>query len=271
MPQHPYWRGQIRIALITLPVHLYTATRRSSQIALRELDRNTGERIHHKNVTAEGRPVEDEAIVKGYEIEKDEYVLFEKDELRELKLPSGDTLELNEFVDLSSIPLAHFEKPYFLLPDTKTSAEIYNVIVAALRATGKAGIGQIALYGREQLCAVSAFHHGMLLETLRYVDELQDVPEIYQIPPPKIKSDYLSMASQLIEQNTQPLDLSKYQDHYRSALLELIEARKEHRKPVFPERKKPEKVVDFMDALRKSLQEKERPSTSAKRQHRKSS
>jgi DNA end-binding protein Ku len=266
MAQHPYWRGQIRIALITLPVHLYTATRRSSHVTLHEIDRNTGERIHHQNVTDEGRPVEDEDIVKAYEYQKGEYVILEKDELQSVKLPSGDTLELEEFVDLSAIPLAYFERPYFLLPEGKGSTEIYDVIRSALEATGKAGIGQVALYGREQLCAVSAFKNGMMLQTLRYADELQELPEIYSAPATKVKGDYLALAEQLIEKGSKPFDLSRFQDHYREALRELIEAKQEHRKPVFAARPKPEKVVNFMDALRRSLEQKEGKRSPPKRQ-----
>jgi DNA end-binding protein Ku len=141
------------------------------------------------------------------------------------------------------------------VPEGKAATEIYHVLCSALRSANKAGIGQISLYGHEQLCAVSALQNGMILEILRYPGELQDLPVLYTQPSPKVKSDYLALARQLIEKSAQPFDPSRYRDHYREALLELIEAKKEHRRPSFPAREKPEKVIDFMDALRRSLKE----------------
>lgn len=255
MAAHPYWSGQIRISLVTLAVNIFTATRRESQIPLHELDRKTGERIRHQNVNDDGDPVENEDIVKGYEYEKNEYVLLEKEEIEGVKLPSSDTLELNEFVTVEDIPIMHFERPYYVLPEKKADAEIYTVLNEALGSSGKAGIGQIALRGREELCAVMAFENGLILETLRYDAELSDPSEFFSgLERHAAKRDYIALAKQLIEQNTHPLKLDRFHDHYHEALKELIEAKKHHRKPRYAKPvEKPGKVVDFMDALQRSL------------------
>src|SRR5262249_28740743 len=154
-----------------------TATRRSSQLPLHELSRKTGERVHHQNVTEDGKFIDRDDIVKGYEYEKGEYVTLEQEEIDDIKLPSSDTLELGNFVDASAIPIIRFERPYFVLPANKKAEEIYDVFTEALRANQKAGIGQIALRGREELCAILPFEQGLILETLRYDAELDEVPE----------------------------------------------------------------------------------------------
>lgn len=255
MAVRPYWSGLIRISLVSFPVTLNSALQRGSQIPLNEIDRETGERIHHRNVLEDGTEVPRENIIKGFKTEDDEYVLLEPEEIDDIKLPSSNTLELVMFTKLSAIALPRFERPYFVLPDGKDAEEIYAVIHEALLDSGKAGIGQIAMRGKEELCAVVPRKEGLALETLRYDQELLDAKEFYpDFSKRKLKSDYVDLANQLIEKNTVPANFSQFHDHYHEALLELIEAKKAHRKPRLPKAaKQPEKVVDFMDALRKSL------------------
>jgi DNA end-binding protein Ku len=169
---HSFWTGQIRISLVTLAVQLLPATKRTSQMALHELHRPTGERIHHQDVLENGKPVKDSDIVKGYEYAKGEYVLLEQKEIDAVKLPSSDELELIHFIDVDALPVIRLERPYFVVPDGKKSDEIYHVIAESLKESNKAGIGQITLRGREELCAIMALEHGLVLETLRYDMEL---------------------------------------------------------------------------------------------------
>ncbi|MBV8939712.1 MAG: Ku protein [Alphaproteobacteria bacterium] len=255
MAPRPYWSGQIRISLVFLPVQVYNATLRSASIPLRELSRDTGERIHHRNVTASGEEVDSDDIVKGYEYEKGQYVLLEDEDLEKVKLPSSDTLELVEFVDADSIPLIHYERPYYVLPNGKNAGEIYTVIRDALREAGKVGIGQIALRGREELVALSPLENGLLMETLRYPQELRNPREFFEdIDTKKASSDYVALARELIKRNSGKLDMSRFHDHYHEAMQELINSRIEHRKPQFAKAKAPPtKVVNLMDALRQSL------------------
>jgi DNA end-binding protein Ku len=255
MAARPYWSGQIRISLVAFSVTLNSALRKGSQVPLHELDRKSGERIHHQNVTEDGTEVDHDDIVKGFETDKDQYVVIEQEEIDEIKLPSSDTLEIDAFVDVSSIPVIRFERPYFVLPDGKDAREIYAVIHQALLKSGKAGIGQIAMRGREELCAVIPVEGGLILETLRYNAELQTSDDIFpDLGTKKLKSDYVDLANQLIKKNTHEPHFEKFHDHYHEALLELIKAKKAHRKPKYPKATKPTgKVIDFADALRKSL------------------
>ncbi len=257
MAARPYWSGQIRISLVSFGVTLNNALRRGSQVPLHELDRSSGSRIHHRNVTEDGKEVEREQIVKAYEAEKDEYVILEQDEIDAIKLPSSDTLELVTFTDRSSIALARFERPYFVLPDGKNAEEIYAVMHAALLKSDKAGLGQVAMRGREELCAVLATKKGLMLHTLRYDAELSDEDVFPDLGSVRLKGDYVTLANQLIEKNTHPPQFDKFHDHYHEALLELVHAKQAHRKPRYTAAKSPAKVVNFMDALRKSLGAKE--------------
>ena len=224
---------------------------------MHELSRRTGERVHHQNVTDGGKIVDRNDIIKVYEYVKGEYVTLEPEEIEDIKLPSSDTLELDNFIDISSIPVIHFERPYFVLPEKKKDEEIYYVFAEALRANGKAGIGQISLRGREELCAVLPFEQGLILETLRYEAELDEIPEFFTEKNHKGKGEYVTLARQLIRENTHPLHLEKFHDRYHEALLELIEAKQKHRKPHLPAvEKHPAKIVDFAEALRRSLKAK---------------
>jgi DNA end-binding protein Ku len=257
MAQRPYWTGQIRIALVYLPVQVYSALRRSSSISLHEIHRPTGERVHHLNVIEDGTVVERRDIVKGYEVEKGSYVLLEKEEIEEIKLPSSDVLELVQFVDKKSLPATMFKNPFFVLPDGKKAEEIYAVIHQALQETGKVGIGQITLRGKEELCAVLPAEKGLVLETLHYMGEVQDPEEAFDdLEDIKPSGEYVHLATELIEKNSDKLDLARFRNHYIEALRELIEAKREHRPPssVAPSPKAP-KVVNFMEALRHSLEE----------------
>jgi DNA end-binding protein Ku len=261
MAARPYWSGQIRISLVTMNVDLFSATVRASQTPLHELQRSTGERIHHQNINGDGETVDEEDIVKGFEIEKDEYVFLEKKELDDLRLESSDTLELTQFVDADAIPLMHYERPYYVLPGGKDDGQVYAVIAEALRSTGKIGIGQITLRGREELCALAPFDKGLIIETLRYDAELQDAHKFYGSLKDKIvKTDQVALAKQLITQNTQTPRLDRFHDRYHEALAELVEAKRHHRKPkTFKPVHKTAKPGNFMEALQRSLKLGQKP------------
>jgi DNA end-binding protein Ku len=255
MAGRPYWSGQIRISLVSFPVSLRSALKRGSQIPLHEVDRDSGERIRHLNVTESGKEVEYSDIIRAYDADDEQQVLLEPDEIKAIRLPSSDALELGAFVDVAAIPVERYERPYFVLPDGKDAQEIYTVIYRALADSGKAGIGQITLRGHEELCAVLAGQGGLMLETLRYDREILDGEDVFpDLGKHRPKSDYVELADQLIRKNAVQPAFSGFHDRYHEALLELIKAKQAHRKPKLPKAaKQPEKVVDFMDALRRSL------------------
>ena len=268
MARHAYWSGQIKIALVYLPVQLQTATRSSSQIDLDQIHGPSGERIHYAKVLEDGTEVEKEDIVKGYKDENGDYIIMTQDEIDNVKLPSSDVLELVQFVDLKSIPLYHFEKPYYITPNGKEAGEIYVTIRDALKKSGKAGIGQLALRGREDLCAVLPYEDGLILEVLRYDNEVKKPDEFFGSITNKTEADNVEMALELIKKRSSPLKLEKFEDHYHDALLELINSKRENRKPQYVVAEKPKNVINLMDALRKSLHgggaDDEKPKTKSK-------
>jgi DNA end-binding protein Ku len=256
MALHPYWSGLIRLSLVSLPVNIYSALSRSRQIPLHEIYRPTGQRVHHQNVV-DGEPVERDDIVKGYEAEKGEYVILEPEEIKELKIPSQRTLEITQFVDGSAIDAVYYESPYFVTPDSKSGEKAFVVIREALRATGKVGLGQLAISGRERLCAIKPCGSGMLLETLRYEDEIRkNDPFFGEIEKGGVDQEELSLAKELIKQKTMSFKPGQFHDHYREALQELINSKLEHRKPrEVVEEPPPAKIINLMEALRKSLKQ----------------
>lgn len=256
MALRPYWSGQIRLSLVSLPVSIYPALSRSRQIPLHEIYRKTGQRVRHQN-TVDGEEVDREDIVKGYEVEKGEYVILEPDEIKDLKIPSKKTLEITQFVDKGSIDQVYYETPYFVTPEGKGSEDAFIVIRDALRQSGKVGLGQLAIAGRERLCAIKPCGSGIMLETLRYEDEIRESdPYFGDIDDGAVDKEQLSLAKELIKRKTATFKPEKFHDHYKEALQELINSKLEGRKPRDVIEEPPSgKVINLMDALRKSLKE----------------
>ena len=255
MARRPYWSGQIRIALVFLPVQVFTATQRSAQVPMHQYDRESGERIHHRNVNESGEEMERDDIVRGYESKDKGVIYLEDDDIDGVMLPSSDTLELQQFIDAEALPIMHYERPYYVMPDGESAPEIYAVLRDALVESGKIGIGQMALRGREELCAVMPYGRGLMLQTLRYPKELIDQKEFFDdLKLPKASSDYIALARQLVKQKAKKPDLAAFHDRYHEALMELIHAKEQKRAPEYKRAEKPnDNVINLMDALKASL------------------
>ena len=251
----PYWTGQIRLSLVSLPVEIYAATTSYRSIPLHELYRANKQRIHHQNV-ADDVPVEREDIVKGYEYEKGKYVTLEKDEIAAIKIPSKKTLEIVQFVDVDEIDPLYFEKPYFVVPKDDNAEEAFVTMREAMRQTHKYGLGQLVIAGRERLCTLKPCGRGMMLDLIRYKEEVRKADNYFdEIDDIKIDPDQLNLAKQLIKQKTSHFHPEKFHDHYIEALRELIDSKIEDREPEYEEEERPKaKVINLLDALKKSLQ-----------------
>lgn len=256
-----YWKGHLRLSLVTIDVALYSATESGAKVSLRQIHQPTGRRVRYQKVAEGGDPIEDESeIVKGYELGDDEYVVLEPDELDEIKLETKRAIRLVQFVEASEVDPRYFEKPYYLAPQGEAAAEGFVVIREALRRAKKIGLGQMTMRGRENLVAVKPCGRGLLLETLRYADEVRKSDSVFDdVPEIEPDDDMLGLATQLIDQKTAPFDPAAYSDAYQSALRDLIERKRKGKAVVAvgddKGKRRGAEVVDLMEALKKSLGE----------------
>jgi DNA end-binding protein Ku len=257
----PFWSGHIQISLVSFGVKLFPAVDAKSEIRFHQISRKTGERVRHQNVSAsDEEPVENDEIVKGYEYSKGEYIQIEPSEIAELRIASRTVIEIQQFVDLEELDPGFFEKPYFVLPENDAQADAFAVVHKALQQTRKAGIGKIAVAGREHLIAISAPSDaklaGMMGYLLRYAEEMRDAGEYFSaVKTGKVDEDQLALAKELIKRKTKAFDPHKFTDDYEVALHGLVDAKLKHI-PLPKQQASPrEKVIDLMDALRRSVKE----------------
>jgi len=275
MPARPIWRGQIRLALVSIPVELYPATRSGAQIQFHQVHEPSGKRIRYEKVVPGIGPVDKDEIVKGYEVEKGRYVLLDPEEIESVKLESRKTLDLVQFVDDAGIDAMYFDKPYYVMPADDLAEEAYVVMRDALTAAKKVGVGQLAMRGQEYVVALKPCGRGLLLETLRYADEVHKATSFFrEIGDHKSDPDLLDMASMLIDRKSGEFDASDYHNRYVDALHRLIEEKqkkKGERVIEDPDADAPppkgSNVIDLMAALKKSLGDQKK--TGAKRTTRK--
>ncbi len=269
MPR-PYWSGQIQISLVSFGIKLFPATEAKSEIRFHQLSRKSGERIRHQKVSSDEEPVDNSDIVKGYEYRKGEYVTVEPDEIEHLRIPSRHTLEVTQFVDADELDPEFFEKPYFVVPENDVQAEAFAVVRKALQVTKKVGLGKIAFGGREHLVALSApFDEklaGMMAYTMRYAEELRDPADYFgEIKKVSVDEDQLSLAKVLIKRKASKFVPEKFKDEYEAALREMVEAKVKHAPiPRDEPARKSAKVINLMDALRKSVKGDAAPATKPK-------
>jgi DNA end-binding protein Ku len=254
MAPRAYWSGHLRLSLVSFPVRLYPATSSTSQISLHYVDRKSGERIHYQPVV-EGHPVDKENVAKGYEYEKDRYVILDDDDLKRLKLETAKTIDLVEFVSADEVDPLYLDKPYYLAPDGPIAEDAYLVIREAMRHTRKVGVGQITLAGKERMAAIAPRDRGMALTTLRSKDEVRAADSYFEdIKAHKVDQEQLKLAISLIEGKTTRFDPVHLKDHYQAALKELVEAKLKGVTPPEPKRAEA-RVINLMDALRKSVEQ----------------
>ena len=260
MAARAYWQGQIRLALVSIPVEIYSATRSGATIAFHQIHEPSGKRVQYEKVVPGIGPVDRDEIIKGYEYKKGNYVLLDEDEIEAVKLESKKTLDLSQFVDADGIDPIYFDKPYYVVPADDLAEEAFIVLREALRRSKKIGIGQLAMRGREYVVSLKPCGRGMVLETLRYDDELNKAQSYFRtIGEAKPDEDLLDLATTLIDKKSGEFDASDFHNRYVDALKDLIEQKiknKGARIETPEEDEKPMRgtnVVDLMAALKKSL------------------
>ncbi len=265
MAARPSWRGQIRLALVSIPVEIFPATKAGRSIAFHQIHEPSGQRVKYEKVVPGIGPIDRDEILKGYEVEKGEYVLLEPEEIEKVKLESRKTLELTQFVDLSDIDPIYYDKPYFVVPADDLAEEAFIVLREALRQAKKVGVGQLAMRGQEYVVSLKACGRGMVLETLRYADEVNKAASYFRdIGDAKPDPDLLDLAQTLIDKKSSAFDASIFENRYIEALKNLIaEKQKKKGRRVIQDSSsdtptKGSNVVDLMAALKKSLDAGER-------------
>jgi len=262
MAVRAYWQGQIRLALVSIPVEIYAATKSGATIQFHQIHEPSGKRINYEKVVQGIGPVDRDEIVKGFEVSKGNYVLLEDDEIEAAKVESRKTLDLVQFVDAGEIDVFYFEKPYYVVPADDLAEEAFVVLRDALKAAKKVGIGQISVRGRETLVSLKPCGKGLVLETMRYEDEVRKAQDYFKgIPATKPDKGLLDLATTLIEQRSAPFDAGEFHDRYVDALKKLIEKkRKSKGKKILEDVEEPEpsggsNVIDLMAALKKSVKD----------------
>jgi DNA end-binding protein Ku len=255
-PGRAYWKGFLRLSLVSIPVEVYSAVETASAVALNQIHKPSGKRVNYTKTVQGIGPIDSADIVKGYQVDKDVYVTLEPNEIESLKVESKKTLDLQQFIDVSEIDPRYFEKPYYVVPADEHAAEGYLVIREALRGMKKLGVGQITMAGREHIVAVGPVEKGLVMEVLRYADEVRSPnPYFSDLPALKLDQEMVALARELISKKAAPFEPAKYHDTYAEAMKSLIaEKAKGKRIVARPSPAAPEgKVVDLLDALRKSL------------------
>ncbi len=254
MPARPTWKGYLKISLVNIPVKVFPATDAAATLSFNQLHAECQTRIQQKRWCPNcQREVPNTDIVKGFEFEKGRYVIVEEDDIEKVRVESTRVINLETFTDDTAIDPIYLERPYYLAPDGAVAREAFAVIREGMQ--GKAGIGKVALYGREYLVKVQPREKGLIMYTLRHANEIRSMEAIEELDemPKTVKPDEVKLARQVIGTFEGDVDFNSYKDDYQVGLREIIDAKIEGREVVAPEVEAPPKVVNLMDALRRSL------------------
>jgi DNA end-binding protein Ku len=256
-PARPYWSGTIQLSLVSLPVNIFTGIDRAAEVHFHQIHKPTGKRVRYLKVVPGVGEVKQDDIVKGYEYEKGHYAIVEPEELKALRLDTARTMPIVRFVDRGEIDAIYFDEPFFVAPSEEAGVEAFVVVRDALRDARKVALGQIVLGGRERIAALQPCGRGMLMETLRYPDDIKAADKFFAaIKEGKADKEQRELAAMLIERKSGPFAPDEFKDHYEHAVRELLAEKKKGHKVVAPEEEEPKggaEVIDLMEALRRSI------------------
>jgi Ku protein len=256
MAPRAYWKGSLKLSLVTCPVALYPASTAAEKTRFHMINRETGNRLKQQMVDAEtGDIVEGEDKARGYELSKGKYVEVEKDELEAVQIESNHTIDIDSFVPAEEIDKRYLNHPYYIVPDGKAGVDAFAVIRDAMKDQDRVALARIVLTNREHIIAIEPLGKGLLGTTLRFPYELRDEEEYFDdIKSPKITKDMVDLAVHILDSKAAHFDPSKFRDEYEAALKALVR-RKASGKPIktVEREEKPSNVVSLMDALKQSL------------------
>jgi DNA end-binding protein Ku len=257
MGPRPFWKGYLKLSLVTCPVAMMPATTESERVRFHTLNRATGHRVESQYIDAETKkPVDEDDEVKGYQSGDDEYVMLEDEELEAVALESTRTIDIETFVPRDSIEWIWYDKPHYLMPNDPVGEEAFSVIRDAMEASDMVGISRLVLYRRERAVMLEPRERGIVLWTLRYGDEVRD-PDSYfgDIKAEKVEPEMMSLVTRLIDDRTKSWDPAMVRDPVQEQLLQIISSKRKGKRPPKPKSatERPSNVVNIMDALRKSI------------------
>jgi DNA end-binding protein Ku len=250
-----YWKGFLKLSLVSCPIALFPATSSRDKISFHQLNKDTGHRVRYRKIDEQtGDEVEQADIIKGYEVEKGHYIELTSDELEAVAIESRRTIEIDEFVPKEEIDELYMRDPYFITPDGEVGQQAFAVIREAIRKEGMVAIGKVVFTSREHIIMLEARENGMMGVTLRYPYEVRAAKEYFDdIDKEKIPKDMLDLAVHIVETKKGKFDPSKFEDQYEDALKELIEKKRKGQKIEIPSAPSKSNVVNLMDALRQSV------------------
>ena len=254
MAARPTWKGYLKISLVNIPIKVFPATDAAATLGFNQLHAECQTKIQQKRWCPScAKEVPNTDIVKGYEFEKGRWVVIDEEDIQKVRVESTRVINLEKFTDDTAIDPIYLERAYYLAPDGPVARDAFAVIREGMK--GKAGIGKVALYGREYLVKVQPREQGLVMYTLRHAAEIRSMKEIEELAdmPEKVKADEVKLAHQVIGTFAGDLDFESYKDEYQVGLREIIDAKIEGREIVAPEAEAPPKAVNLMEALRKSL------------------
>jgi DNA end-binding protein Ku len=248
------WKGYLKISLVNIPIKVFPATESSGSISFNQLHAECQTRIQQKKWCPHcSREVPNSEIVKGFEFDKGRYVIMSDEDLEKVRPESTRVIDLVQFADAGSLDPMYVDRTYYLAPDGAVAADAFAVMRDGMQ--GKVGIGKLALYGREYLVAVRPFERGIVMHTLHHAAEMRGIDSVEELSavPASVKPEEMKLARQVIQTFEQPLNLADYKDEYRAGLQQIIDAKVAGEEVVATTAEAPPKVVNLMDALRKSL------------------
>jgi DNA end-binding protein Ku len=258
MAPRAYWKGYLKLSLVSCPIALSPATSSSERVSFRQINRKTGNRLRQQLVDDETRePVEADDKAKGYEVEKGVYIEIEDDEIEALQVESKHTIDIDSFVPAAQIDKRFYDSPYYIVPNDTVGLEAFAVIRDAMKGKGMVALGRIVLSKRERVIAIEPHGKGLIGTTLRYAYEVRKAEEYFDdIDETKLPGEMLKLAEHILDTKKADFDPSQFEDHYETALVELLRKKQAGFKP--PKGKEhmaaPAKVINLMDALRRSVE-----------------
>lgn len=255
MAPRAYWKGYLKLSLVSCPIALYPASSSSERVSFNRINKKTGNRLKQLNVDSEtGEQVEREDVGRGYEVGKGEYLQIEDDEIEKIQIESTHAIDIDSFVPKSEIDNRYLDSPYYIAPTDKVGQEAFAVIRDTIRDKGMVALGRVVLARREHVVMLEAFDKGLLATTLRYPYEVREATAYFEdVPELKLPKEMKELAAHIVDSKAKHFDPNSFQDHYETALVEMLRAKQAGRVIEAPKPQSSPRVINLMDALRASI------------------